>query len=995
MTNGATPRDLSYNSQMPRVLVIACVIAVSVAQGTLSVSNAELTGANGLQKCEDRRLARSTGTQTAGAEKLNPNLTYKLRGDDLDQRITETPELAQLRKFRGLSLDYYKETLDKIFPYFCIEFVDKCAYKHPASNCGPGCVPSGLAGNCRAESSSSNTGAGNACDKYLDMSPKQVADAEQAMADYMNSVIPRSAGQLKRLNGQEPLPEATPSTVLMVPVVLLLVTLLGCLFWTGFGCICNCKRKCCCGGRGPHPKGYTNLQRATPFILYALFLGGIIGAGIVAKSGSDMIARGGVDFASSAELLAGDVDNLAQRLKEPIKATSVEIDAGASAISATFGGVTLLANGLNKVADRLTSFAETYSKDFSFPRGCTDPDPTKCFKCDFCENSVQTEALDAVNTFRGNLDGVINDLDDTIKSMQDNIEQKRGEVQNSIADAQNNLDDVASSFTQRADDMSRVVVNLTRSDATLSELLDTELGPAGPLTREQVILALFAVVLGLGLLGLVGATCALFSEKRKIRICFRCPAHLLHCTWFLGCFFAIIGFVVSLLVLLPSMITSDVCQFTDVVRRDFTLYIGDAGEAPNACFAKQSILAPLGLDERLNFTSDLESQLNESTSFDVGATFNSATAVLFNTSDNVLRLNRSTFKFDEALEVQAANQFADHARFFSCCVGCSSLSGANVTTIWEDFGDPAPNTTVDASCVGSVLPKSCVRKYAEQRFLRLDTSNLTIVASGITAQDCSDLMLPAWEAGSQPRFVKRDIDDFLIRMKKDVGNKADLDAPTTCVSPSGKCSAVDGSGVAQYEYTTTAMNESAALESKTRELQADVKDLVTKSVGRVLVSMDDVKCETFCDFFVAGYVRVQNNMCGTMLGGFFRVGVAYLTLSICAMFLAICAIMLFKRSTGKDKQSDFDGYDEGLDSHSGFSSVYGGSSAGQSSVVAPPPATSSEAYLGTQPAWTRQETSISRSEREQTAYNPASPHKKRESRMLPHGGQVAQQSDVI
>merc|ERR1719502_2507905 len=105
--------------------------------------------------------------------------------------------------------------------------------------------------------------------------------------------------------------------------------------------------------------------------------------------------------------------------------------------------------------------------------------------------------------------------------MQDNIEQRRGEVQNSIADAQNNLDDAASSFTQRADDMSRVVVNITRSDATLRELLDTELGPAGTLTREQVILALFAVVLGLGLLGLVGATCALCSEKRKIRICFR------------------------------------------------------------------------------------------------------------------------------------------------------------------------------------------------------------------------------------------------------------------------------------------------------------------------------------------------------------------------------------------------------------------------------------------------------------------------------------------
>ena len=129
-----------------------------------------------------------------------------------------------------------------------------------------------------------------------------------------------------------------------------------------------------------------------------------------------------------------------------------------------------------------------------------------------------------------------------------------------------------------------------------------------------------------------------------------------------------------------------------------------------------------------------------------------------------------------------------------------------------------------------------------------------------------------------------------------------------------------------------------------------------------------------------------------MLGGFFRVGVAYLTLSICAMFLAIFAIVLFKRSTGKDKQLDFEGYDEGLDSHGGFSSVYGGSSA--SSVVAPPPQTSSEQFLDGH-GWTRQDTSMSRSAREQTAYNPASPHKKRESRMLPHAGQVAQQSDVI
>ena len=315
-------------------------------------------------------------------------------------------------------------------------------------------------------------------------------------------------------------------------------------------------------------------------------------------------------------------------------------------------------------------------------------------------------------------------------------------------------------------------------------------------------------------------------------------------------------------------------------------------KGPDACFKRESLLEAYNLTSKFDFTSALQANLDKASSSDVTGAFAGATKGIYDMAAEIDGLQRASFGYPPS----AITDWLDavNART-SQPAGCAAaktaaFTVANINQPYDDQGDSKP-VAADDTASGAA--------YLAGAFSAANGCDAAVTGGWVSA----------WQqlAAIETAFV--DVDTFVASMKKDMGKAADtLAAPpqTTCYAgcASADCQApaapAAGGGTPQcaadYKFTDSAVLATKKLTADTEKLNKDVKALGQSVVGDAITSIDDFKCEAFCDFVPNGYVRVvQGDMCSTTLGGVFRIMVAFLALSVCTLLLVVFSVVLNKR----------------------------------------------------------------------------------------------------
>jgi len=222
--------------------------------------------------------------------------------------------------------------------------------------------------------------------------------------------------------------------------------------------------------------------------------------------------------------------------------------AGSARIGTELANTGFVVTGIGDIADRVESFGATYGADRYFPTNCVPGAANPgCVACGTPCTKLGSQVSAAVAAMRAGLKGTMENLDEAVKTMQNKITGAKDDVIAAVdtgIDAMKVLPDNVASLKTKLD------------DSVKKGLADTKD------TRQLGVLALFAASLGVAGVGLLGALLATLCRRSA---CGRRFAHTLHLTWFLGCVVALVGFLVSLAMLLGSSVVGDACQFVDIV----------------------------------------------------------------------------------------------------------------------------------------------------------------------------------------------------------------------------------------------------------------------------------------------------------------------------------------------------------------------------------------------------------------------------------------------
>jgi len=569
--------------------------------------------------------------------------------------------------------------------------------------------------------------------------------------------------------------------------------------------------------------------------------------------------------------------------------------------------------------------------------------------------NIYRDGIDAAGA-GDDLDATVGGLNDQVGPIVDTIELLIGTLQDKLIEGSAKLQDGISGGVNQVESIYNMTENIHASIDDFDEMSEEydDLRKAG-------VLAIFAVALVCIFFGLLGIF-AYFTPCKGDDILI----YLFNLTWFFGFMIVSLSFLLGGTLLFLSVMWSDLCQFSDIMTKDFDPYLdGMAATGMNACFQNTPLVEAFQLQNQTDFQAIVDKQLDEMKSQNMTESFSMVTEpidqivglledlpfsplmFLLNNFTNVANVPNpdtatqaaATFcQFNQAiLEVDVeepwtgksgntlwksgvTGNFIDMTRegtetniqYMNRVFNIGGICGLDAS------GEPIiivdPNTGVPSqgnNCLpGTAQPYDGNAPVADSYctggehcvFNPCDS-----LINGITVtENGEEKKIPGINDGPDdtPGLYESivDLKEMQRNMLKDLGSKATKNDPPS-------------SNFISRDYDKNIFGMLDSYQGKLAGTFDNLLDIANSAVGDIMIQVRNFLCNMNCGFVGNLWGDVYNDICVSLLGGMLQISLSLWLLAVFLFFSSALGAILVVRMRGISVEEGL-GEDEGLDSES-------------------------------------------------------------------------------
>mmetsp|Transcript_10114 Transcript_10114/g.20490 ORF Transcript_10114/g.20490 Transcript_10114/m.20490 type:complete len:873 (+) Transcript_10114:53-2671(+) len=610
------------------------------------------------------------------------------------------------------------------------------------------------------------------------------------------------------------------------PIALAVLNFIGTGIYFIFRCICRLR---CCGAR-PREKPYQSFEILLPIFFYTVFAFAMIGTGSQANNGNNKVTVALDRIFDTVNRGATDLQFFFGTAGRPIGGVADVVSDAVTEVSTIIDGTEWITMDMNAISRRFVAFSTTYSATLS------------------------AAGADAeLNSVIANLDSTVGPITDSVNELLGTLETELVDVEDFIQEGAQSALDQLQSMNETIADLKSSLDSFKKTNENISDL------------RKAGVLAIFAIALVFVFLGFIGVLSAFTPCKFDDYLEF-----LLHFTWVFGSFIGTLTFIIGGLALVASIGWSDMCQFMDLVKDDFSLLGEQAGTGLDACYNDTALIAAFNMTKSLDFAGPIEEQLSSVTDMDIAADFAAIKQPINDLATNIKAISIQTGV--DALN--AMTNLCATSGATACTAGTCGYSqtytAANIMTPWAD------NSASTMAYSGHSFARSGSETPVQYITRLYDSSPCETLASGAFTN--SDLV--AAFTGLYDTEVAK------TSMLRDLGDAATCSGGTVCPT-------------AAQKNSTTILGALDAYEAKMNTLMDDFANMGNNMVGDLITNVEDFTCNMRCGFLATFMDELQDVWCLDLLSGFLDISLSLVLLAFFNIPVCICAAILANRFRGK------------------------------------------------------------------------------------------------
>ncbi|TYZ67698.1 hypothetical protein PybrP1_005812 [[Pythium] brassicae (nom. inval.)] len=622
-------------------------------------------------------------------------------------------------------------------------------------------------------------------------------------------------------------------------IVFAVLTALSCVLFVVLRCVFNR-----CGGRNPREKGYTRCDIVVPSAVFLACTLAVFICSVVTVAQNSNISDGVNGVLQSLNTTLANIEIFATNLQTPLAAAEARVAAASAAVGAQVRGLEWIAADGRTLAQMLEDFGATYAAQGPFPAKACNASSAACVAC---PDAVCGAPLRAFTASAGGLAAQATGLMvATVQGLQLTFVNQSGELLAGIRAAHREISGVEAMTTR-----SKALVAVVQS------------------TFDDYSFSRGALVFAVFFFGLVASLLGAFAIFKGVCTKQSPWVHLLHMSWTLGTLVCILGFVLAASLLAVGAVWFDSCSYLNLLQADVAPYVPrEVATIVNACFKDSSILEPLGLEAPLGFACAIDDAHTSLRATDLAALKTLTTAYGATVADFGLR----DFGFSSTLsrDLLAALNAAAAAAGVGATRG---FTQETVVTPWSAYSDAASAYGCGAKNLSADAAPLCF----------MEGKCGSAAAASASARDkCSAAFASAYNYALSFAKVSAMLDEMREDLLGDTGKG---------FSPGWSYP------VSVAEFADAYFARLAAVRASTLEplLQS------SGDVGKVLETVDTLRCSQSCGWLNISFNAVHNALCNDMLG-------TTLAISLCVFFLVlflipmvVAAVTLQKRLRGVKK----------------------------------------------------------------------------------------------
>jgi len=472
------------------------------------------------------------------------------------------------------------------------------------------------------------------------------------------------------------------------------------------------------------------------------------------------------------------------------------------------------------------------------------------------------------------LNEVVTGMNATVDPIVENIQTLLNTLNTELVTVSDTIQEAAGGAADQISSMNDTIVQLKADMDSFKETNDSMSN-----IRQGGVLAIFAVMLAFVSLGFVGVISAFTPCKFDDYLEF-----LLHFTWMFGSIIGTITFIVGGIALVLSIGWSDMCQFMDIVKEDFSVLGEQAGTGLNACYNDTALLVAFNMTDKLDFAGPLENQLASVSDVDVSSSFSSMKTPVSDMGATIAAITLTDLggtdlidSFSQLTNAEPSIKSAFDSTSFSgayearadsakCCYDLT-FTEANILAPWTGM-------TGTLSCDTSVPLTRVASETAKQYITRV----FDLSACSTYSFDNANI-----------NTVYVEMHDTVVAkngMLADLGTDATFCASNTCPTP-------------ELGYPTTIMQSLDDYEAKMSTLMGDFDTMGSNMLGALINHVNDFTCNMRCGFLASFMDELQDNWCIDLLSGFLDIALSLVLLAFFNIPVCICSAILVNRFRGK------------------------------------------------------------------------------------------------
>lgn len=623
-------------------------------------------------------------------------------------------------------------------------------------------------------------------------------------------------------------------------IVFAVLTALSCVGFVVLRCVFNR-----CGGRNPRDKGYTRCDILIPSVVFMVCTLAVFICSVVTVAQNTNVSDGVNGVLNSLNTTFVNIEIFATNLQTPLAAAEVQVKAASESVGSQVQNLEWITTDGQKLAKMVQDFAAIYTAQGPFPSKTCNASSASCVSC---PDSVCGAPLKAYTSSAGSISTQSTGLMATaVQGLELTFVNKSRDILSGIRAANLEISGVEA-MTKRSKELVEVVKS----------------------TFDEYSFSRGALVFSVFFFGFISSLLGSFAIFKGVCTKKSPWVHMLHISWTLGTLVCILGFVLSASLLAVGAVWYDSCSYMNIMQADVSPYVpSELATIVNACFRDTSILEPLGIDSHLGFACAMDDAYTSINTTDFTAFKTLTAAYGAKVADYGLR----DFGFSSTTSRDLLATL--NTAVASAGVGVSSTKSFTQETVvapWSVYSDASSEYGCGAKNLTSDAIPLC---YMEGK-----------CASGTGPTSSKDKCSTAFANAYNYVLSFNKISEMIDEMREDL-----LGDTGKGFSPSWS-----------YPVSITEFADDYFTRLSTvRTSTLDTLMQSTGDVGKVLATVDKLRCSQSCGWINISFNAIHNSLCNDILGTTLAISLCVLFLCIFLVPMVVTGITLQKRLRGVKK----------------------------------------------------------------------------------------------